>query len=92
MRQLLTELFTCKIARKELLECDLRDLSIDYFCVHQYTFTYEVRILNLWSYHSLARAYHGLKRDEEVLKDICDILHTVTMSTRQAIEKMIEES
>ena len=48
MKQLLAESYTFGIARKVLLEHALRDYDIEYFCVHQYTFTYEVTILSPW--------------------------------------------
>ena len=77
MRQLLTE-SSSGMARKVLLA--LRNFNNEYFCVHPYTFTYEVTIFNPLSYHSLVRVSYELKRVEAVLKDVCDVPHIVTMS------------
>ena len=92
MRHLLTESSTCGITRKVLLECALRAYNIEHFCVHQYTFTYEVIILNPWCYHSTIRVPYELKRGGAVLKGVSNVSHTVTMSTKQTIEEMIQES
>ena len=45
-RQLLPESFTCAIARKVVLPWYLKNFNIEYFCIHQYTFTDDIIILN----------------------------------------------
>ena len=66
--------------------------NIEYFSVHQYTFTSEVTILNPCSYHFPIRVSYELKKGGAVLNGVCDVSCTVTLSATQAIEAMMRES
>ena len=74
-----------------LVECALGDFSIEYLCMQQYTFTYEVKILNHYSYHLPINISYELKMGGAVCKGVCDIWQPVMMNARETIEEMIHE-
>ena len=92
LRHLLTNLSTCGVVRKVLLECALRGFNIEYFYVDQYTFIYEVTNFNPSSYCSSIRVSCELKRGGSALKAVCNVPCIFTMRARQMIEVIICES